>query len=58
MRREDSTYHEQPEEAFNSTPGPLPEGFAFADYQPPPDPDFELGGLVRPGLKRVERARR
>lgn len=43
-------YHAQPDEAFNSTPEPLAEGFAFATSQPPPDPDFrESGGRFRKG---------
>lgn len=50
MQRKDNTYHQLPDEAHNATPDPLPEGFAFADHQPPPDPDFKKsGGRFRKG---------
>lgn len=51
MQPKDSTYHAQPDEAFNANPGPLPAGFGFTETQPPPDPDFkESGGRFRKGF--------
>jgi hypothetical protein len=42
MQSED--YHELPDDAFNTPPAPLPEGFAIVSTQPPPDPDFKQSG--------------
>jgi hypothetical protein len=51
MQSKDSTYHAQPEEAFNSPPAALAADFSFTETKPPPDPDFkETGGRFRKGF--------